>query len=73
MDAGKAIKAALLRKDISQVKLAGKLGVSRSILSRALSRADMRLSELQRYADAAGYDMRVQLMDRDTGKVIDVE
>lgn len=73
MDVGKVLKYALLLKDIQQMDVAEKLGVSKQVLSRTLSRADMRVSEIQRIADAAGYDMRIQLMDRETGKVIDVD
>ena len=73
MDINKAIKTAMLNKDIRQIAVADKMGMSESQYSQLIKRSDLKIRVLRSIADAIGYDVKIQLVDRDTGKVIDIE
>jgi hypothetical protein len=73
MDITKAIKHAMIDKDIKQIDLAAKFGKSKSAFNQVISKPDFRVRQLVEIVDAIGYDVRIQLVDRDTGKVIDIE
>jgi transcriptional regulator with XRE-family HTH domain len=73
MDINKAFKIAMLNKGIKQIDLAAKFGKSKSAFNQVFSKPDFRISQLVEIAGAIGYDVKIQLVDKDTGKVINIE
>ena len=54
------------RLGLSQTEVAARMGTSQSAVARLESGdGDVRLSSLQRYADALGRDLRIRLARRD--------
>ncbi len=57
------------RLGLSQTEVAARMGTSQSAVARLESGdGDVRLSSLQRYADALGRDLRWRLARRDEGR-----
>jgi len=68
------VKKLLLDKRMTQYQLGEKLGMSKTMASHYLSRDDFRINaDIARIADALGYDIRLQLIDRQTDDIIDVK
>lgn len=68
-----AIKKALLDKHMTQTQLAEILGTSKQILNRTIGREVWKTSDLEKIANAIGYNVKIQLIDAQTGKIIEVE
>ena len=62
------IKIALLKKHMSITELAENIGTSQSNLSNKLKRDNFSNNELQSIADALGCDLKILLIDKDTGE-----
>lgn len=66
---GKKIKSMLIYKDLTITDLAGKLNKSPQNLSNLLKKDNFREKELEQIADALGCDLRIEFVDRQTGKI----
>ena len=66
---GKKIKTMLIYKDLTITDLASKLGKSPQNLSNLLKKDNFREQELEQIADALGCDLRIEFVDRQTGKI----
>ena len=66
---GKKIKSILIFKDTSITDLAGKLDKSPQNLSNLLKKDNFREKELEQIADALDCDLRIEFIDRQTGKI----
>ena len=62
------IKIALLKKHMSITELAENIGTSQNNLSNKLKRDNFSNNELQSIADALGCDLKILLIDKDTGE-----
>ena len=72
IDFPKTIKKILIDKNLKQGELGDKLGMNKQIFSKYLHRDDYRINaDICRVADALGYNVQLQLIDRETGQVIE--
>ena len=74
MDITKLLKMAMLEKNLKQVEVASRVydsKNSRVTFNNLLRRNDYRLEDIIRVADVLDYDVRLQLVDRQTGKIIE--
>lgn len=65
---GKKIKSMLIYKDLTITDLAGKLNKSPQNLSNLLKKDNFREKELEQIADALNCDLKIEFIDRQTGK-----
>lgn len=73
MDFGTPIKIAMLQKGLKQVTLADKMGYSKQRLHALINGKDIGINQLQELINVIGYDVKIQLIDKDNGKVINIE
>lgn len=74
IDWAKTIRMILLDKGIKQYQFGELLGLAKQDTNKLLNRQDYRINaDIARIADALGYDVRLQLIDRQTGDIIDVK
>lgn len=74
MDITRAVKRMIFEKEVKQQDVGEKLGMSKSAFNQVINKNDFRVnSDLIRIADAIGYDVVIQLKDRETGKIIEVD
>ena len=72
MDITQAFKIALVKKGIKQVDLSKKLGLTRNAVSHNILSGDsMSIKTVNRLANAMGYTVRIQLVDEETGEIIE--
>lgn len=72
MDITQAFKIALIKKGVKQVDISKKLGLTRNAVSHNILSGDsMSIKTASRLADAMGYSVRIQLVDKETGEVIE--
>lgn len=71
----KAYKRLILERGIMQNEVARKLGWTSSNLYNRINKEQgmQRLMDIERIADAMGYDVKVVFVDRENGKEIEVE
>lgn len=68
MELDKYIKKVLIDKDVKQIELAEKMGISRASLGGLISRNKMGVDKLEELATALNCDVKITFVDRDTGK-----
>ena len=74
MNIKKGIYRMMLEQDKKQSDLGALLNKSSQNVSAYLRRDDLRIyNDICRIADALGYDVRLQFVDRKNGKVIDCD
>jgi len=79
MDVTKSLKMAMVQRDMKQIEVANRFYSSetnnsaKNTFNNLLRRNDYKIKDLIKIADIMDYDVNVQLVDRRTGKVIDVE
>lgn len=74
MDINKAIKKMILERNVTQQAIGEVLGMSKSNFNQLINRDDLRINtDLIRIASAIGFNVRIHLIDRETGKVIEVD
>ncbi len=72
MNLTQALKICLIKKGLSQVEVGKRIGLTRSAISRSVVDGDsISVKNLTRLADAMGYSVRIQLVDKETGEVIE--
>jgi len=69
----KIIKKMLIDKELKQIDLAEKLKLSKENFHAQLKRDNYRISEIVKIADILGYDVKLHFIDRENGKIIDVD
>lgn len=69
MELDKYIKKVLIDKDVKQIELAEKMGISRASLGGLISRNKMGVDKLEELATALNCDVKITFVDKDTGKV----
>ncbi len=67
------IKSCMRIKKINQSDLGDMTGQPQSNVSRTLRADDIKLSVMENYLDAMGYDMEIRAIDRETGACIVVD
>ena len=65
------IQIAMIKKSMALKTLAERSGKSIPNLSQILKRDNLREKEMRELADILGYDLRIQLVDRETGEVLE--
>ena len=68
MELDKYIKKVLIDKDVKQIDLAEKMGISRASLGGLISRNKMGIDKLEELANALDSDVKITFVDRENGK-----
>lgn len=68
MELDKYIKKVLIDKDVKQIDLAEKMGISRASLGGLISRNKMGIDKLEELANALDCDVKITFVDRENGK-----
>lgn len=66
---GKKIKSILIYKDLTITDLSTKIDKSPQNLSNLLKKDNFREKELEQIADALNCDLKIEFIDRQTGKI----
>jgi len=66
----KKIRIAMINKNISLNELAEKVETSSQNLNNKFRRDNLSENDIRNMADALGYDVRISLIDRETGEEI---
>lgn len=61
---GEQIKIIMKRKGLTVADLANLLGVSRQNVNQLLARDNFKYSDMVKYADILGYDLRIELIEK---------
>ena len=61
---GEQIKIIMKRKGLTVADLANLLGVSRQNVNQLLARDNFKYSDMVKYADILGYDLKIELMEK---------
>lgn len=67
MDITKIIKKILIDESITQTELAKKLSTSSGNLTNKFRRNDFRVSELEVIAEALGYELKIEFVQKNKG------
>lgn len=74
IDMTRALKRLIFERNISNGEVAGRLSMSNSNFCKRISKKDFTLhGDIEKIADAMGYDVKVVFVDRENGKTIEVE
>lgn len=73
MEVGKTFKKMMIDKDVKQIEIANNIGLKKQNFNDQLKRDNFRINDVIKIADNLGYDVKLQFVDRDNGKIIDVE
>ena len=75
LDFRKAVKHMMVERDMAQYELGEKMGFKQKQgISQFLAKKDFKLNtEIVYVADLLGYDVKVTLIDRQSGKTLDVD
>ena len=79
MDVTKTLKMAMVNRDMKQIDVADRFyssetnSNSKNTFNNLLRRNDYKLKDIVKIADILEYDVKLQLVDKTTGKIIDVE
>lgn len=68
MELDKYIKKVLIDKDVKQIELAQKMGISRASLGGLISRNKMGIDKLEELANALNCDVKITFIDKENGK-----
>ena len=78
MDITKSLKMLMLDKDMKQIEVANRFynnetnNSSKNTFNNLLRRNDYKLNDVIKIAEILDYDVKIQFVDRKTGKMIDV-
>lgn len=61
---GEQIKIIMKRKGLTVADLANLLGVSRQNVNQLLTRDNFKYSDMVKYADILGYDLKIELIEK---------
>jgi hypothetical protein len=64
------IKIALDNKQMTKLQLCNKIGYTSGNLSKMLSRGTFKTTEIGKIANGIGYDLEINLVDRESGEKI---
>lgn len=70
MSTSKKIRIAMINKNISLNELAEKVETSSQNLNNKFRRDNLSENDIRNMADALGYDVKISLIDRETGEEI---
>ena len=79
MDVTKALKMAMVNRNMKQGEVANSFYSSetnsniKNTFSNLMRRNDYKLKDIVKIANVLDYDVKLQLVDKNTGKIIDVE
>lgn len=73
MDISKTFKMLMLKKDVKQVDVAIQFGMSKNTFNNLLQRNSFKLNDVIKIASILGYDVKLQFVDRESGKIVDVD
>ena len=76
MDITKALKMAMIERNMKQVDVANRIFTSensKNTFNNLLRRNDYKLNDIIKIAGVLDYDVKLQFVDRNTGKKIEVE
>lgn len=73
MEVGKTLRKMMIDKDVKQIDIADSIGLKKQNFSDQLRRDNFRINDIIKIADTIGYETRLQFIDKDSGKIIDVE
>jgi len=79
MDVTKALKMAMVNRNTKQVDVADRFyssetnSNSKNTFNNLMRRNDYKLKDIVKIANILDYDVKLQLVDKNTGKIIDVE
>lgn len=68
MELDKYIKKILIDKEIKQIELAQKMGISRASLGGLISRNKMGIDKLEELANALNCDVKITFVDKESGQ-----
>lgn len=68
MELDKYIKKVLIDKEIKQIELAQKMGISRASLGGLISRNKMGIDKLEELANALDCDVKITFVDKESGQ-----
>lgn len=63
-DFGKIVKLYLIQNNLTQVKLADKMEISRGTLAAALNRDNVSIKQMQAIAEALNCDLKIELIPK---------
>lgn len=66
-DFGKIVKLYLIQNNLTQVKLADKMEISRGTLAAALNRDNVSIKQMQAIAEALNCDLKIELIPKKEG------
>lgn len=64
-DFGKIVKLYLIQNNLTQVKLADKMEISRGTLAAALNRDNVSIKQMQAIAEALNCDLKIELIPKE--------
>jgi len=79
MDITKALKMAMVNRDMKQIDVANSFYSTetnnnpKNTFNNLLRRNDYKLKDIIKIAEILNYDVKLQLVDKNTGKIIDIE
>lgn len=79
MDVTKALKMLMVDRNIKQIDVASRFydsetnSNSKNTFNNLIRRNDYKLNDIIKIAGILDYDVKLQLVDKNTGKIIDVE
>lgn len=71
MEIAKTLKTLMINKGVKHIEVAQKLGIEKQNFSNKLKVKNFRITDIEKIADIIGYDVKLQFIDRETGKVIE--
>ena len=66
MELTKTLKMLMLNKDVKQLDVAEKFGMSKNTFNNLLQRNNFKLNDVAKIADILGYDTKITFIDRST-------
>ena len=66
MEVTKTLKMLMLNKDVKQIDVAEKFGMSKNTFNNLLQRNNFKLNDVEKIADILGYDTKITFIDRST-------
>ena len=70
MSVSKAIKIAMIKKNIGLKELASQMGTTSQNLNNKFRRDNLNENDIFQMADTLGYDVKIILVDKETGEEI---
>lgn len=73
MEVAKTFKKIMVDKEIKQTQIADAMGLAKQNFNNQLKADNFRINDVIKIAEILGYNVKLQLVDRKTGKIIDAE